>query len=187
MANNFNICDQNLLVADRIAPGEEVYDRHFVSSSAILSTTGELRLVYFTARKTEPVTQVRTISGGTAAGATPTVCRVGIYTEDASGNLTLAGSIANDTTLWATQNTAYTSTLSAGFTKTAGQRYAVGLLVVTGATAPTYQGMGASLLAGESSQAPRISARFTGQTDLPGSVAVGSLATSPSMPYAVLL
>ncbi len=41
----------------------------------------------------------------TAAAVTPTLCRVGIYTIDGSGNLTLAASIASDTTIWSNNGT----------------------------------------------------------------------------------
>ena len=69
-------------------------------------STGNFRLVYFTAAKTESITKISTYAA-TAAAATPTLCRVGIYTIDGSGNLTLAASIANDTTIWSNNGVEY--------------------------------------------------------------------------------
>lgn len=140
--------------------------------------SGAMPLAYFTANRTETITSVTTYSGTTAAGATPTLCRVGVYSVDSSGNLTLVASIANDTTLWASTNTAYLRTFSTPWAKTVGQRYAVGVLVVSGATVPTLVGtsgtslnmIGTALLV-----SPTLSARITAQTDLPASIAVGSL------------
>ncbi len=170
---------------DALTTGESTMRRREAAGS-VNTTSGIMRLGYFTARKTEVVTQVRLVSGGTAAGATPTLCRAGVYTVAANGDITLVGSIANDTALLATTFTQYTRSLSVAFTKTAGIRYAVGVLVVTGATAPTL--MGTVLpVAAEVGAAPRLSAFVSGQSDLPGSVVVASVTDSAHDPYVVLL
>jgi hypothetical protein len=170
---------------DELTTGESTLVRRMVSSSAVPTTNGTMRLTYFTARKTETVTQIRTISGATAqVGAT--LCRVGIYSVDGSGNLTLVGSIANDTTLWVAASTAYTRSLSASFTKTRGQRYAVAVLVVGSSTAPTMLGH-LSLVTSEAVVAPRLAGFAASQTDLPATVSVGSVLDTAAMSYTVLL
>lgn len=136
-------------------------------------STGNFRLVYFTAAKTESITKISTYAA-TAAAATPTLCRVGIYTIDGSGNLTLAASIANDTTIWSNNGVEYERALDVTFSKVAGTRYAVGSLCVTAQTAPNLAGMqGSNPLI--NAIAPRIAGTIGSQTDLPASVAVGSI------------
>lgn len=165
--------------------GESTLPRHLVATQTIGGTAGLLRLTYFTARKTETITQVRTNTGSTGASGA-TLCRIGVYSIDGSGNLTLIASTANDTALWVTNNTAYTKSFSASFSKTRGTRYAVGTLVVGASTAPTYCGI-AAINAPESGMTPRISGYVSGQTDLPSSVTAASITDSGHMAYIVLL
>jgi len=171
--------------ADELTTGESTILRRQVIAANVPSTSGYCRFTFFTARKTETVTQIRTISGSTAA-ATSTLCRVGIYSVDGSGNLTLIASIANDTALWAATNTAYTRSLSASFTKTRGNRYAVGLIFV-GTTAPTFAGINTGFAASEFGIGPRLGALTGSNSDLPASVAVGSLTDTSTQSYTVLL
>ncbi len=161
--------------------GEEPYNRLLVNSSSTLATQN-LRLTYFTARKTETITQLRTATTTTAAGATPTIVRMGVYSVDASGNLTLVASTANDTSLLAAASTVYTKTLSVFWNKVAGNRYAIGILVVTAATAPTI--LGNALMNGaEMGRSPRICGVVSGQADLPASVVAASVADNANAPY----
>lgn len=166
--------------------GEATVPRMLVNSGGITLTSGSVRLGYFTARLTQTVTRVRVLSSGTAAGATPTLVKVGVYTVDGSGNLTLAGASTSDPTLFAAASTTYTATLSSTTTITAGSRYAIGVLVVTAAAAPTIYGVNA-LLAAEMAVAPRLAGSVSGQTDLPATVTAAGIGSSGSMPYAVLL
>lgn len=170
---------------DDLTTGESTISRRAVCASTVSSGNGNLRLTYFTAKKTETVTQIRTITGGTAA-AGATLCRVGIYSVDGSGNLTLIASIANDTALWAAASTAYTRSLSASFSKVAKTRYAVGHLVVGTTTAPTFLGQG-FLNNAEAGISPRISGFYGSQTDLPSSISAGSISDTSQQHYAVLL
>lgn len=149
------------------------------------STSGRVLGAQFVARKTETVTQVRVVTGGTAAGATPTLCKIGVYSVAANGDHTLVASTASDTALFAAANTAYTRSFAASFTKIAGQRYAVCVIVVTAAALPTFVGLPGA--AGEFGVAPALSTRVDSQSDLPSSIAAGSLLTNGSPIYAVLL
>lgn len=167
-----------MFLSDRPSAGEYVPDRDLAVNTATLSGSGQLYLNYWTADKTELITNLAQVTASTAAGATPTLCRTGIYGVASDGSLTLVASIANDTTLWAAASTLYTRALTTPWQKVAGVRYATALLIVTGAAVPTFVGMqhvasipsGNVLLA-----APTKAAKVTGQTDLPATIAVGSL------------
>lgn len=162
-----------------LATGEETLSSEYCFGTPGTGT-GTLRLTYFTARKTETTTQIRVWTATTAAGATPTICRVGLYSIATNGNGTLVASIANDTSLFAAASTPYTRSWSVSYAKVAGQLYAMGILVVTAATAPTLMGSAPSQAASNEmfNQTPRKSAALASQTDLPGSFTNASLGAS---------
>jgi hypothetical protein len=172
---------------DVLDVGEAIYNRKDITSSAVTVASGSLRLAYFTAqRPNEFITQIRLYSGSTAAGATPTLVRIGVYeVNEVTGDLTLVASTANDTTLFAATNTSYTKALSASWLKEKGKRYAIGVLVVTAAAVPTFTGQNA-IPAGEAAMSPRITA-YTAQTDLPNTITAGSLTNGASRIYYVCL
>jgi hypothetical protein len=180
--------DAEILAADLLTSGEQTIPRNELNGGTPTMTSQQLRLSYFTARKTETITQVKLWTAGTAAGATPSLVRVGIWTTDATGALlSLVASTTNDTALLATLNTEYTKALTASFTKKVGQRYAVGVLVVTAAAAPTVVG---STMGGQNSimsYSPVRGAGAGSQADLPSSLVAGSIAGSINRPYVVLL
>jgi hypothetical protein len=165
--------------------GESTIPRHLMTGSQATAVSGQIKIAYVTAQKSEQVAQVRTVCG-TAAGATPTLCRIGVYGVAANGNLALLGATANDVTMWAAANTQYTRSLAAPFAKVAGQRYAVATMIVTAGTLPTWPAT-TFQSATEWAVAPRISGVLSGQTDLPASVAAGSVGNSAQIPYTVLL
>jgi len=154
------------------------------ASTASTGTSGDVRLSYFTAKAAQAVTQMQMYSGTTAAGATPTVVRWGVYSEAANGDLTRVATIANDTTLLAAASTGYLRALEAGLTFQPGQRYAVAQIVVSAAAMPTMTGK-VSLTAtlSEWAQVPRVSGVMAGQTDLPASIANASISASSAYYY----
>lgn len=163
--------------------GEETMPRDLVTGGSAATGTGNLRLTYFTARKTESISQIRVASGPTAAAATPTLIRMGIWIADLDGSLlSLVGNTASDLTLLATINTWYLKGLAAAFTKQRGVRYGVGLLVVTAAAAPTIYGT-ANGEAVMNARSPRLNAVVSGQADLPATLAAASLGGSTQRPY----
>lgn len=178
-----------LALSAALAGGDETTARELATSNTGPSTSTSMRLTYFTARRSETTTQVRTFSGTNAAGATPTLCRIGLYLIDASDNATLVASTANDTALWAATNTAYVRSWSTPYAKIAGQRYALGLLVVTGATAPSWPSTlsVASGLTAEMAQLPRLGGVLPTQSDLPGSFLNASVTSSAIRYYGVIL
>lgn len=173
------------LDSDALTTGQSTLPRRLVISSALPSTNGNERYTFFTAYKSETVSQIAVPTGGTAAvGAT--LCRIGLYTVDSSGNITLVASTPNDTNLWIATNTVYTKSLSSPYAVRRGVRYAIGLLVVGSSTAPNFMGTGAGAQAAFAA-APRLGG-FTGsRTDLDSGVSAGSFTDSANQYYAVLL
>lgn len=167
-----------------VTTGEESFSR-VLCSSQVTMTSQSLRLGYFTARKTETITSLRASVGSTAAGATPSLVRYGLYTVAATGDITLVASTANDTTLLAATNTGYSKATSASYIKSQGQLYAFGALVVTAATAPALASV--VLPVGEVLIAPRLGGTVAAQADLPATVAFASIATTSAGLYGVCL
>lgn len=159
------------------------------ATGQVTMTSGILRIAYFTARKSETVTQVRVGTSATAAGATPTLVRIGLWTADLDGALLAqVGATPNDTTLLAGTFTNYTKALSTSFVKTAGVRYAVGLLVVTAAAAPTVAGTpGIQASVENSIIRPVLSSMKSAQADLPATLAAGALEQLTNRLYVAIL
>lgn len=171
--------------SNSITAGESTLNRREVVTAGVGTATQQVRLTFFTAVKTETISNVVSITAGQAAAATPTLARIGVYVEETNGDLTLVAATANDTSLWSATNTVYTQALIAPFTKERGRRYAVGILIVTGVTTPILYG-NSVLLAAIAFVAPKLSALITGQADLPASILNGSLATSGVSTYVAL-
>lgn len=171
---------------DGFTAGESNYYDGYVSNSGCATSNQVLRLAFFTARRTETINNLTVYTGGTAAGATPTLIRLGVWSINSSDDLTaLLASTASDTSLLASTNTAYTKALSSSWSKVAGTRYALGILVVTGATAPqmTGQSVSASALLSGQTNKRRKTAALTGQTDLPSTASAASYVASASHIY----
>lgn len=186
MAYRYPVDAIDTLWADALASGESTMPRIAVSQTAVASGNGSMRFTYFTARKSETITQVRWPCAATAqVGAS--LCRIGVYSVNGSGDLTLVAATANDTNLWLAGSTSYTKSFASSFAKVRGTRYAMAALVVGTSTAPTFYGQTA-LIAGENGFAPVVASLLSGQTDLPSSVPVGSLTLGQShRAYAALL
>lgn len=151
-------------------------------------TSQQARFFYFTARKSFTATQVRFATGGTAAGATPTLVKFGVYSVNADGSLSLQSATVNDTALLAAPFTGYTKALSSSVTITAGRRYAVAALVVTAAAAPTLVAAISGLPAADiGTTAPVLAKTVTGQSDLAASYSAGSLVDTAWVAYGVVL
>lgn len=179
-----NYCDVQKLRLDAdegsyITTGESnVLNRNALAANQ--HNTGFLYLAYFTARITATVTNVVTYVTAIAA-ATPTICRIGVYSVAGNGDLTLLNSTTNDTTLWNATG-ANTKALSSTWSKVKNTRYAVGTIVVTAAAGPTLVG---NVIPGLSAtaytvlgNAPRVVGTLGSQTDLPSSVTEASLVGS---------
>lgn len=175
MADNFNILDYSpdFFVPNQVVSGEETVPRQLAVSGSVTAATGVLLLTFFTARKTEVTTQGTMRTGTTAAAATPTLCRFGLYEVDAAGDGLLVASHANDTALFANTFTSYTKSWTASYLKRAGQRYAWATIVVSAGAVPTFQGVveGSAF----ATNTPRLHGTLASQTDLPTSFTNASL------------
>lgn len=163
---------------------EGIFDRHLITSQPGISN-GNMRGTYFTCRRSQTITSIRTLVGGTNQTAA-TLCRIGLYTVDASDNLTLVASTANDTNLWNSANATVDKALSSSYAVKRGTRYAVGLLVVGSSQAPT---IGALQLTNSApgQASPRLAFLIGSQTDLPSSIATGSMTGANILPWAALV
>jgi hypothetical protein len=169
-----------------LAVGQETMDRAFCTGGSAM-TSQLMRLTYFTARKTETITQIRVVTGTPGAAATPTLIRFGIYTVAAgTQDLTLVASTANDTTLLSAATTRYTKALQASYPLVAGTRYAFAALLVSAATVPQLV-TGTHNTVGEGAVEPRVAAQLSGQADLGGSYTNASLSQGGAFVYAALL
>lgn len=154
--------------------GQSTIPRKLATTASPFTASGDMLLTFFTATRTETVTKLATTTFGTAAAATPTMIRFGIYEEDPdTGDLvTRLGSTTNDTSLFAATFTTYEKALFAPVTFTRGKRYAIGLLIVSSVALPNFYGLiEAATPAG---YAPVEGRRVTGLADLPPSVTAAS-------------
>lgn len=121
----------------------------------------------------------------------PTLCKVGFFSvgagNDHDSDLTLLLTSDNDSSLFTVSNTAYTISFPDYTTKTAGQRYAVGVLVVSQFEMPTLAGVSVSTVGAlEADVSPILSAELSGQSDISADV-TSTLSTSTITHYVALL
>lgn len=180
-----NYIDTSLLFvlsSNLLTTGESTHRRDIGLANGTAISNQILYLNYFTAQKTESITTVVTYTGTTPAGATPTLCQVAIYSVAPNGDLTLITSTANDTSLWAAANTAYSKSWQSTWSKVKNTRYAAGVLVNTAAALPNFTGPSAlnSSVAGVIlGKAPALFTQLASQTSIPSSITAASL-TSPN-------
>lgn len=155
-------------------------------ASYVTMASGTAVFSYFRAKQSITIASLKAYTGSTAAAATPTTIKLGVYSVDeATGDLTLLASTANDTTLFAATFTGYTKALSAPVALTAGNRYAYGILEVSGAAVATLQGVVFAGFQAEFFREPRLSAIVASQTDLASSYTYASLTAKNGVPYVV--
>ena len=172
----------NQETANRIASGVEVFSRETAATTTAM-TSGTLRLTYFTAYADMTVASLKSATGATAA-ATPTTCKMGLYSIDGSGNLTRIGITANDTTVWNAATTAFTKALTSPVAITKGTRYVFAALYV-GTTAPVLVARTVSQAIGNSNN--RLMGAVAGQTDIPSSITAGTVGVAGVQVYGELI
>lgn len=161
-------------LAEPLAGGEAIFAR-VLANTTVTPATGQMMLSYWTAVTSGSATHVMTATVN-AAAAGLTYAAVGVYSVAASGDLTLLGSTGDlHSTLWTATFTPYTSPLA--FTRTAGSRYALGVLAV-GTTPPQLQGAGMYFTF--DSFTPLSFGVVTGQSALPASVLSASVGNTQS-------
>lgn len=164
---------------------DETFNRYYQTSAGGLTNNG-LRLTYFTSRKTFVSSQGTTVTASTGAGATPTLCRFGVYALDAGNNGTLLAACVNDVNLWATANTAYQRPWITPFQYTAQTRYAFAELIVTGAALPNLLASGINSAISNGLFPPRLAGLLSGQADLPATFTDASVSNSGTIPWATV-
>lgn len=164
----------------------ETIPRLLAATNAGALTSQRLQILFWTAPVSKTVNTMEFAVGGTAAAATPTLARYAIYTLSdptamgAALALTLAASTANDTTLFATQNTPYPKALTAPYTINAGQRYGLGVLVVSAAAMPTLIASAANVnIAFVQTSVPQMGTQVSSQSDLPATTVATNASCLP--------
>lgn len=172
--------------------GESIFDRTTVATGTA-ATTQQLRLGGFTAQATQNISRVRVTTGSTAAGATPTLCQIGVWARDSSNNYNQVALTANDPTLFAGASTTYTPSFASAFLKTAGVDYMVGILIVSAAAFPTFMAPNGTVTGSTAYMTdfygafPQLCAVLTGQAAAPATFAAGSLSAGGTYAHALLL
>ncbi len=166
---------------DALTAGMTTLYRHVMGQNtnvALGAASGNLRLAYFTAPRAEVWTQVGWVGGTVAAAATPSLVRWGLYTVASNGDLTLVASTPNDTALFAVASAVGAKSFSVAYAAVAGQRYAIGVLVVSGVAIPSIQGVSLNQATVQASLSPRITGVIPAQADLPLSALAGTVNAS---------
>lgn len=153
--------------------GQMVIPR-LIANGSVSMTSGTVVLTAFVADKTEAITKISASTWSTAAGATPTLCKMGIYSLAANGDATLVASTASDTSLFNSTFGWFQRSLTSTWNKQEGQRYAAATLVTSGATMPTMHGI-SNLQGTDIAFLPFLAMSRTGQTDLPASILFSSM------------
>lgn len=173
--------DLRLSSTDLLTNGEASITRNAPLSGVAYGTSGTVLLTYRRALKTETVTKL-SMASGTAAGATPTLVKFGVYSvNESTGDLTRVAITANDTATFSAANTAYELALTSSWTKTKGTLYAYAVLVVSSASLPTIVGnshFSSTPVNAILALSPRLTAAAASQTDLPTTLTAASLTNS---------
>lgn len=172
--------------SDRLAVGVACLPRELASGSNG-TAQGVTRLTYFTSPRSMTATKARTATTTVAAGATPTLCKVGVYEVAGNGDLTLLGATANTPSLWANQNATYETALTTPVDIVAGVRYAFAIIIVTAAQVPNLVGMNYPSANSAASLEPRLMAAVPAQTDLAPSYTAAAAGVTGNRYYGVLL
>jgi hypothetical protein len=128
---------------DLLATGNETIPRTLANSfgATHMAGSGFIMLSMFTAYRTEVANFVATQTGSVGAGATPTLCKMGLYLVNGnytnSFDVTLLSATANDTTLFSNPYSGYKRPLLTPTQLVAGVRYAFGILVVSASSMPS--------------------------------------------------
>lgn len=168
------------------------------ANSGVL-VSGRMHLTFWQAPYTFTITKFRTVSGGTAAAATPTLCRVGLYSVPDDWNtaspVTCVAACASDTALWANTFTVYDRALAANtvggqamptsYQVVAGKYYATGILCVSAGAVPSFYATQYVMdsVSALFAQFPRSVSVLNSQTDLPLNTSLSALSNSTAAVY----
>lgn len=156
-----------------------------INSQNAIFATGNCYFTFFTPLTNMTVSQVMTASAGTAATSV-TYAAMGLYTFDGT-TATLVARTASDTTMFTSTFTNYTRNFStvggfpADYVLTAGQRYALAVLVTTTGTDPAVYINNGFIPNNLSVLDPRVTGVVLGQTSLP--LTADSFTASSAAPW----
>lgn len=158
----------------------EAFPRLLCSTAGTL-TSGTVQYTYFTPQNTLTISNLL-ICSSTGNGSI-SLCRIGLYTAAANGDLTLVARTASDTSIIGSNNTLYTKALDttggypASYSLVRGTRYAFGFIVVFTSTAPSVRGL--NLIGALTTLLPYLARQQAGQSDLPtGPTVAGTVAAA---------
>lgn len=160
-----------------------------ISSHQVLGSGG-VYLTYFRAPRSLTVANIKMVSGTTAAGATPSLVKYGLFSVAANGDITRIGITASDTAIFAAASTAYTRALLATADVVAGNVYASAMLTVTAAAAPSVistPGVSAGSSGALAAVAPRLNGIVLAQADIAASYTAAQVTNATPRYYAELL
>jgi hypothetical protein len=163
----------------------EVFSREIPTASGGL-VDGRLQLTYFTPVSEFIVNRIETYTGATAVSGASLI-KFGLYEVDLTGNLNLLAVTFNDNTLLGSANNATSKAigdigLPSNYRLKPGKRYAVGVLVVGSTNAGTVHGATVNTVLSNITPG-KLNGTVTGLTDIPTTIAVGSIGTSSLRPY----
>lgn len=156
----------------------DAFNRIFTTSGQT-PTSGNVHWTYFSPAYSFTASQISIANIGVATS--PTLIRLGLYTADSAGAVTLVARTASDTTLFSTASTYWTRSFAtaggypATYAVTAGSRYALAFCITATSLPSIMAFLGNSVYLWQS---PRVTAYLTGQTDLPTSVASNGFTTT---------
>lgn len=164
-------------LAEPLAAGESLFPR-WAPAADIAAASGVMALTAWTAVTPDSACNTVSLSTASTVAAGLTYANVGVYSVNSAGNGTLlasTGDIHATSGLFQTAYDGYDLTLTGSFTRTAGSRYAIGVLLA-GTTMPSFGAFyGTNNLA-----QPWAAAQLTEST-LPSSFTYGALSYGSSL------
>ena len=180
-----DILENSPTVAAKPTSGIETYSRLYGNSNTVTVTSGVLKLTYFTADVALTVGNLKVVTGAIgSSGTAPTLCKLGLYSVAANGDLTRIAITANDVTMFEVAVSEITRAVTSPVAVTQGTRLALAVLVVSTGTLPQLAGATPSITL--ASISPRIYGQVSSQSDLPATI-VAPVANSNTMHYGVIL
>lgn len=176
-----------------LATGQDTFDRSAGLGDAAAMNSGEVLFVYFKAYKAEAEARLIINCGTTAAAATPTLCKMALFSKAGNGDLAQMAVTANDTSLFATANTEYGASRAFASPSSAlviGNWYAAAVLVISAGAMPSFIGVNQGVATAYNNimaLEPRFCTMLPGQSDMPSSVSNASLNTTRRNFYGRLL
>lgn len=166
------------LESDVYFEGQPAFDRMYATSLTGVFPSGTQQFTFFTASQTRRIQSIAT-DIGTAAVATPTLCRLGLYEVTLTQGVNLLAATANDPNLFSVGSSSPRRDLNVPVVIERGRRYAAALLLVSAAAGPTIL---RAISGGQTSlRLPRTTGNITGVTDLVQSAANADIGLATSV------